>query len=73
MSGQRMGANTIRASHPGDTRTNHVNSRRFIVSQTSVTSNGKPRFSAGLVTLIVTLIWLGVFAYFMLQGAKGFQ
>ncbi len=43
------------------------------MSQTSVTSNGKPRFSAGLVTLIVTLIWLGVFAYFMLQGAKGFQ
>lgn len=42
------------------------------MSQTSVSSNNKPRFSAGLVTLIITLIWIGLFAYFVFKGAQGF-
>jgi hypothetical protein len=41
------------------------------VSQPS--SNDKPRFSAGLVTLVVTLVFAALFVHFYLEGAKGFQ
>jgi len=33
----------------------------------------RPRFSALRVTFIVTLVWVGLFAYFVYKGAQGFQ
>ncbi|WP_255644534.1 hypothetical protein [Mesopusillimonas faecipullorum] len=41
------------------------------MSQTSVASRNKPRFSAGLVTAIIALFWIGFFVYFVVKGAEG--
>lgn len=36
-------------------------------------ASDKPRFSAGLVTFLVALIWVGMFAFFIMKGAQGFH
>jgi len=34
-------------------------------------ANEKPKFSAGLVTAIITLVFIALFGFFYLQGAEG--
>ena len=34
-------------------------------------ANDKPKFSAGLVTAIITLVFIALFGFFYLKGAEG--
>lgn len=34
-------------------------------------ANDKPKFSAGLVTAIIALVFIGLFGFFYLKGADG--
>lgn len=34
-------------------------------------ANDKPKFSAGLVTVIVTLVFVALFGFFVMEGAEG--
>jgi len=36
-------------------------------------NNSKPKFSAGLVTALVTIVWLVVFGAAMIHGSEGIQ
>jgi|GEM_PF-4213180 len=42
------------------------------MSHTAPASN-KPRFSAFRATLVITLVWVGLFAWFIHKGAQGLQ
>ncbi|WP_158214020.1 hypothetical protein [Pusillimonas sp. T2] len=34
-------------------------------------ANDKPKFSAGLVTVIITLVFVALFGFFVMEGAAG--
>jgi len=45
----------------------------FFVADTKSTTTNSPRFSAGLVTTIVTVAWLIVFGVAMVYGIGGIE